>query len=65
LITKEILDELKNGSISFMIFAYPPGRAQMEQNDGGQAAMKRRKTMMPDNLEFNAEDYEKIMGSNE
>jgi len=37
-----------------MIFAYPPGRAKMAQNDGGQAAMQRRKTKIGDGIEFNA-----------
>ena len=48
-----------------MIFAYPPGRAKMAQNDGGQAAMQRRKTKLGDNMEFNANDYEKILGENQ
>ena len=34
----------------------------MAQNDGGQAAMQRRKTKLGDNIEFDASDYAKIIG---
>jgi len=61
-VTKDVVENLKTGNISFMIFGYPPGRAKMAQNDGGEAAMKRRKTVVGDRSEFNAEEYSKIMG---
>lgn len=46
-ITPQIADELKNGSVSFMVYAYPPvaGGAEVVVNDGGAAALKRKKTM--------------------
>ena len=46
-ITPQICDELKNGSVSFMVYAYPPlaGGAEVVVNDGGAAALKRKKTM--------------------
>jgi hypothetical protein len=40
--TKEIVEDLKTGNISFMVYAYPPARAAMAQADGGKAAIKRR-----------------------
>jgi hypothetical protein len=43
-ITKAVVQELKEGSISFMIYAYPPMKTEMPKNDGG-AAIKKRMTM--------------------
>jgi hypothetical protein len=43
-ITPEIAHELKEGSISFMIYAYPPKVKELPANDGG-AAIKRRMTI--------------------
>ena len=47
-ITPEIAKELKEGSISFMVYAYPPARNKMAQDDGkdgGNAFQKRREAM--------------------
>jgi len=41
-LTKEIVDDMKTGNISFMVYAYPPARAGMAQADGGKAVLKRR-----------------------
>lgn len=41
-LTPEIVHDLKTGNISFMVYAYPPARANMAQSDGGKAAIKRR-----------------------
>ena len=43
-ITPEIAQELKEGSISFQVYAYPPSAGAVNVNDGG-AAIKRRITM--------------------
>ena len=45
-LTKEVVEDLQNGNISFMVYAYPPARANMAQNDGGKAALKRRMTKL-------------------
>lgn len=34
-LTKDIVEDLKTGNISFMVYAYPPARAGMAQTDGG------------------------------
>ena len=45
----EIAKELKEGSISFMVYAYPPARNKMAQEntspDGANAFQKRREGM--------------------
>lgn len=43
-ITAPIIQELKEGSISFQIYAYPPTNMTMPKDDGG-AAIKKRMTM--------------------
>jgi len=47
-VDEEIISDLKGGSICMMVYGYPNGRAKMTQNDGGQAAMKRRMTVKGD-----------------
>lgn len=39
--TEKIAEDLKSGSISFMVYAYPQG-TKMAGNDGGAAALKRK-----------------------
>jgi hypothetical protein len=51
-ITKAVVQELKEGSISFMIYAYPPMKTKIPKNDGG-AAIKKRMTMRHDHDENN------------
>ena len=43
-ITPAVVQELKEGSISFQIYAYPPSNVAMPESDGG-AAIKKRMTM--------------------
>jgi hypothetical protein len=40
-ITKAVVQELKEGSISFMIYAYPPMKTKIPKYDGGAAIKKR------------------------
>jgi hypothetical protein len=41
-VTPLVVEELRKGSISFMVYAYPPNQLDtMAQNDGGQAIKKR------------------------
>jgi hypothetical protein len=54
-ITKDIAQELKEGSISFQIYAYPPNMDKLPQNDGG-AAIKKRITMKQQAREVYAYD---------
>ena len=44
-----------------MVYAYPPARAKMAQNDGAQAAIQRRKTVIGD-FSLNAEEEAKLLG---
>lgn len=44
-VTPLVVEELRKGSISFMVYAYPPNQLDtMAQNDGGEA-IKRRMTL--------------------
>jgi len=43
-VTPTIIQEIKEGSISFQIYAYPPSNVQLPKEDGG-AAIKKRMTM--------------------
>ena len=47
-----------------MVYAYPPARAKMAQNDGGAAAMKRRSTVIGKDFVFDPEKRAKILGIN-
>lgn len=42
--TKDILEELKTGSISFMVYAYPPAREKIGDLGAGDKTMERRQT---------------------
>ena len=63
-ITPEIAKELKEGSISFMVYAYPPARNKMAQETGGGGAnafQKRREGMQSESTIGG--DYEaKVLG---
>lgn len=43
-ITEAIANELRDGSMSFMVYAYPPQKGSIPKNDGG-LAIKRKMTM--------------------
>ena len=54
-ISPNIAEDLKTGCICFQVYAYPPARAQMSKNDGGQAALKRRQTIIGNKVGAKAE----------
>jgi len=60
----KMVEELKTGSISFMVYAYPPARAKLAQNDGGAAAMKRRQTKIGGELDMDPNKAAKILALN-
>lgn len=63
-ITEDIAQELKEGSISFQIYAYPPNMDKLASNDGG-AAIKRRMTIKQQQravYDIDAEKEAKLLG---
>ena len=53
--TAEVCQELKQGSVSFMVYAYPP-TAQIPDDDGGSAIKKRMTMRRPKNVEDDIPD---------
>lgn len=47
-LSERVVQELKGGNISFMIYGYPAARAQIREDDISKKAMQRRHTVMPD-----------------
>lgn len=67
MITEEIAQELKEGSISFQIYAYPPSNDLASVNDGG-SALKRRMTLKQQQrgvYNIDAETEAKLLGLHE
>lgn len=62
-ITPEIAKELKEGSISFMVYAYPPARNKMvqDQADGTNAFAKRREEKQS-GATIGADDEARVLG---
>ena len=54
-ISPNIAEDLKSGCICFQAYAYPHARAKMNMNDGGQAALTRRKTIIGNKVGAKAE----------
>jgi kinesin family member 1 len=64
-VDERMVEELKTGSISFMVYAYPPARAKLAQNDGGAAAMKRRATKIGGDFDLDPNKAAKILNGND
>ena len=64
-ITTEIATELKEGSISYQVYAYPSGQSSIPKPDGG-AALKKRMTMKRaerGDYDIDAEEEAKLLGT--
>ena len=63
-ITQEVVDELREGSISFYVYAYPPSVQDIPKEDGG-IALKKRMTMKKaarGDYELDPEEEAKLLG---
>ena len=63
-ITPDVVKELKEGSISFMVYGYPPARNKMTQDPIKQDenAFQRRRTMLSKEPVIDANDEAKVLG---
>lgn len=63
------MKELKEGSISFMVYGYPPARNKLAQEDNKQEAsaenaFQRRRTMLSKEPVIDAHEEAKVLGLN-
>lgn len=66
-ITPDVVKELKEGSISFMVYGYPPARNKLSQDQvkpdtTAENAFQRRRTMLSKEPVIDANDEAKVLG---